>query len=63
MLDKGCSVDVVQDDAGWHVRVRGVAISTHGCEDEAVGKAAEVAQSSKSTLPATASDPSAGSRR
>jgi hypothetical protein len=41
-------VDVVQDDAGWHVRVRGVVVSTHCSEHEAVGRAAEETQNNPS---------------
>lgn len=42
MFHRSLRIDVVQDDAGWHVRIEGQVILTCASEDEATGQAARV---------------------
>jgi len=45
MFHRSLRIDVVQDDAGWHVRLEGQVILTCASEDEATGQAAKVMRS------------------
>ena len=42
MSQRSPRIEVVQDDAGWHVRIEGQVILTCASEDEASGQAARV---------------------